>query len=245
MVQTCLWPLYLLYMYVCLLLPWSVIWRTLAQPSFWGSLSDTNLFVMHLPHTSCHLAQGMCGLLWGGQEATIDNWTNRSWHQPAEHLKASYANSCTLCWGGREKFLCSSDMQPPLRQLLSRWEHLQYFLLLSVSGLRQETGQLRCYLWEVVHCVTKPPVWQEQAFLRRRTSNLFIFLSQALELITAQSWSIHKTLHVMQQTSSGLTGRGGCIFVCWIILVEIWDILVEDSSDVSLRHGGLLGTTAK
>lgn len=47
----------------------------------------------------------------------------------------------------------------------------------SVSGLSQETGQLRCYLWEVIHCVTKLPIWQEQAFLTRGTSNLFICFS--------------------------------------------------------------------
>lgn len=175
MVQTCLWPLYLLHMYVCLLLPWSVIWCTLAQLSFWRSLSDTDLVKMRLPHTSCHLAQGMHGLLGGGQEATIDNWTNRSWHQPAEHLKAPYANSCRLCWGGREMFLSSTERQPPMRQLLGRWEHLQYFLLVASAKRRGNYG----VIFEKLYTVSPNCPYGKNRLSSREGPRicLFVFLS--------------------------------------------------------------------
>lgn len=46
-----------------------------------------------------------------------------------------------------------------------------------------------------------------QAFFTIGTPNLFGFLASALELVTARSWSVHKTSRVLEQTSSGFTGR--------------------------------------
>ena len=119
------------------------------------------------------------------------------------------------------------------------------FCYKCVSGLSWETGKVQRCLWEVVFCATTLPTGQEETFFTIGTSNLFIFLSSALELVTARSRSVHKTWRVLEQTSSAFTGRAGCSFVHWISLVEVWGFLVRYGSDPSLRHGGLLCTAAK
>lgn len=109
--------------------------------------------------------------------------------------------------------LCAAEAQPPVRraqQLPSRRKHPRHFLLQMRQWPQlRDGGSTTLSLGSCLLC-HHAARRARRDFLHHRDikSYLFIFLSSALELVTARSWSVHKTLRVLEKTPSRFHGKG-------------------------------------
>lgn len=186
MVQMHPWPLYILDMYVCLWLSCSLIWwshhspRPSSRGTLWHPVCATWCHGECVAHFGVVRVTGqIIGVIVPAtQELQISE-------HPVKRVGLSDKRGVfMLCWSAATH---GRSTAAPTDRTISSISCSK-----CIHALSWDRGSKMLYLRYVL-------CHQEETFFTTGTSNLFIFLPSALELVTARRWRVHKCF--LEQTS--------------------------------------------